>query len=117
MNPLDSRAGAPSDVADGDKPQDFHRKKEDVTEALGGARQHADAQSGQYRDIAADKFEALAQDATSCILGIEDKDSLGTSDYLTDMAASMTGLAGNPLGKSAEQLLHETADLACSNPG
>jgi hypothetical protein len=46
-----------------------------------------------------------------------DKDTLGMSDYLTDMADSMTGLAGNLRGKSAEQLLHDAADLARSNPG
>ena len=43
-------------------------------------------------------------------------DGLGMSDYLTDMAASMSGLAGNLRGKSAEQLLHDGAELARSNP-
>lgn len=117
MNTSDSRAGSqaddPADVKSG---QDFQHLKEDVTEAIGGARQQADAQFGQYRDTAADQIEALAQGAKSFVSELEDKNTLGMSDYLTDMAASMTGLAGNLRGKSAEQLLHDAADLARSNP-
>ncbi|WP_085646593.1 MULTISPECIES: hypothetical protein [unclassified Pseudomonas] len=117
MNTSDSRAGASSGAPDDGKPQNFQHLKEDVTQALGGARQQADAQFGEYRDTAADQIEALAQGAKSFISEIEDKDTLGMSDYLTDMAESMTGLAGNLRGKSAEQLLHDAADLARSNPG
>lgn len=117
MNTSDSRAGSQEDDPARVKPeQDFQHLKEDVTEALGGARQHADAQFGQYRDTAADQIEALAQGAKSFVSELEDKDTLGMSDYLTDMAESMTGLAGNLRGKSAEQLLHDAADLARSNP-
>ena len=117
MNTSDSRAGTQSGAPDDGKPQDFQHLKDDVTEALGGARQQADAQFGQYRDTAADQIEALAQGAKSFVSELEDKDTLGMSDYLTDMAESMTGLAGNLRGKSAEQLLHDAADLARSNPG
>jgi hypothetical protein len=91
--------------------------KEDVTEALEGARQQADAQFGQYRDTAADQIEALAKGAKSVVSELESKDTLGMSDYLADMAESMSGLAGNLRGKSAEQLLHDGAELARSNPG
>ena len=117
MNTSDSRAGTQSGAPDDGKPQDFQHLKDDVTDALGGARQQADAQFGQYRDTAADQIEALAQGAKSFVSELEDKDTLGMSDYLTDMAESMTGLAGNLRGKSAEQLLHDAADLARSNPG
>jgi hypothetical protein len=114
MNTSDSRAGTGTDA---DKPgPDLQHLKEDVAEALGGARQQADAQFGQYRDTAADQIEALAQGAKSFVSELEDKDSLGMSDYLSDMAESMSGLAGNLRGKSAEQLLHEGVDLARSNP-
>ncbi|VVO01062.1 hypothetical protein PS718_02668 [Pseudomonas fluorescens] len=117
MNTSDSRAGTQSGAPDDGKPQDFQHLKDDVTDAIGGARQQADAQFGQYRDTAADQIEALAQGAKSFVSELEDKDTLGMSDYLTDMAESMTGLAGNLRGKSAEQLLHDAADLARSNPG
>ncbi|MCU1758536.1 hypothetical protein NTD84_02220 [Pseudomonas sp. 14P_8.1_Bac3] len=95
---------------------DFQHVKEDVTEALSGARQQADAQFGQYRDTAADQIEALAKGAKSVVSELESKDTLGMSDYLADMADSMSGLAGNLRGKSAEQLLHDGADLARNNP-
>lgn len=117
MNTSDSTAGGPSATPDDGKSQDFQHLKDDVAEALGGARQHADEQFGQYRDTAADQIEALAQGAKSFVSEIEDKDTFGMSDYLTDMAESMTGLAGNLRGKSAEQLLHDAADLARNNPG
>lgn len=63
MNTSDSRAGASSGAPDDGKPQNFQHLKEDVTQALGGARQQADAQFGEYRDTAADQIEALAQGA------------------------------------------------------
>ena len=117
MNTQDSRAGFESGDPNSKPGQGFEHLKDDVNEALGGARQQADAQFGQYRDTAAEQIEALAQGAKSFVSELQDKDTLGMSDYLTDMADSMTGLAGNLRGKSAEQLLHDAADLARSNPG
>ena len=101
---------------EGGTEQGFEHLKENVTEALGEARQQADAQFGQYRDTAADQIEALAQGAKSFVSELQDKDTLGMSDYLADMAESISGLAGNLRGKSAEQLLHDGADLARNNP-
>jgi hypothetical protein len=117
MNTTDSGTDSQPDKPDSGGPeQGFEHLKENVTEALGGARQQADAQFGQYRDTAADQIEALAQGAKSFVSELEDKDALGMSDYLADMAESMSGLAGNLRGKSAEQLLHDGADLARNNP-
>ncbi|MGL6245828.1 hypothetical protein [Pseudomonas sp.] len=118
MNTSDNTTGSQPDKPDtAGAEQRFDHLKEDVTEALEGARQQADAQFGQYRDTAADQIEALAQGAKSVVSELESKDTLGMSDYLADMAESMSGLAGNLRGKSAEQLLHDGADLARSNPG
>ncbi|TFB34640.1 hypothetical protein [Pseudomonas sp. F01002] len=117
MNTSDSTTGSQPDKPNsGGTEQNFEHLKENVTEALGDARQQADAQFGQYRDTAADQIEALAQGAKSFVSEIESKDTLGMSDYLADMAESMSGLAGNLRGKSAEQLLHDAADLARNNP-
>lgn len=114
MNTSDTTTGNQHNPA---RPEhDFQHLKEDVTEALGGARQQADAQFGQYRDTAADQIEALAKGAKSVVSELESKDTLGMSDYLADMADSMSGLAGNLRGKSAEQLLHDGAELARNNP-
>lgn len=118
MNTSDSTTGSQPDKPNTAGPEPgFDHLKEDVTEALEGARQQADAQFGQYRDTAADQIEALAKGAKSFVSELESKDTLGMSDYLTDMAESMSGLAGNLRGKSAEQLLHDGAELARSNPG
>ncbi|TBN34358.1 hypothetical protein [Pseudomonas sp. BGI-2] len=118
MNTSDSTTGSQPDKPNSAEPEPgFEHLKEDVTEALEGARQQADAQFGQYRDTAADQIEALAKGAKSVVSELESKDTLGMSDYLADMADSMSGLAGNLRGKSAEQLLHDGAELARSNPG
>jgi hypothetical protein len=117
MNTSDTRTDGQTDQNGSGRPeQDFQQLKENVTETLGSARQQADAQFGQYRDTAADQIEALAQGAKSFVSEIERKDTLGMSDYLSDMAESMSGLAGNLRGKSAEQLLHDAANLARNNP-
>ncbi|MNI06801.1 hypothetical protein D3C73_597950 [compost metagenome] len=117
MNTQDSRAGTSTGNPGEHQPeQNFQHLKEDLTESLGSAREKADAQFGEYRDTAADQIEALAEGAKSFVNELQDHDGLGMSDYLTDMAASMSGLAGNLRGKSAEQLLHDGAELARSNP-
>jgi len=117
MNTSDSTHGNQPDQPDtGGTQQNFEHLKENVTETLGDARQQADEQFGQYRDTAADQIEALAQGTKSFVSELQDKDTLGMSDYLVDMAESMSGLAGNLRGKSAEQLLHDGADLARNNP-
>ncbi|MDI3356733.1 hypothetical protein MO767_20625 [Pseudomonas sp. UYIF39] len=117
MNTSDSTTGSQADKTDSSgSEQNFEHLKENVTEALGGARQQADAQFDEYRDKAADQIEALAKGAKSVVSELESKDALGMSDYLAEMAESMSGLAGNLRGKSAEQLLHDGADLARNNP-
>jgi hypothetical protein len=117
MNTSDNNTGSQPDKPNSGGPeQNFDHLKENVTEALGDAKQQADAQFGQYRDTAADQIEALAKGAKSVVSELESKDTFGMSDYLADMAESMSGLAGNLRGKSAEQLLHDGADLARNNP-
>lgn len=117
MNTSDSTTGGQPEKPDSAGPgPELQHLKENVTEALGGARQQADEQFGQYRDTAAEQIEALAQGTKSFVSELQDKDTLGMSDYLSDMAESMSGLAGNLRGKSAEQLLHDGAELARNNP-
>jgi hypothetical protein len=91
--------------------------KEDVNEAIGSAREKADAHFGQYRDTAADQIDALARGAKSAMSELEANDTLGLSHYLADMADSMSGLASKLRNKSAEELLHDGSRLARDNPG
>lgn len=117
MNTPDSRTGQPSAQQNPTRPeQNFEHLKEEVTETLGAARQQADAQFGQYRDTAADQIEALARGAKSLVSEIESNDTLGLSDHVANMAENMSGLAAKLRNKSAEQLLHDGADLARNNP-
>ena len=72
----DSRTGqpdAPRDSAGSE--QNFQHLKEEVTEAIAGARHQADEQFGQYRDTAADQIEALARGAQSAISEIKKNDT------------------------------------------
>lgn len=91
--------------------------KDDVNEAIGSARERADAHFGQYRDTAADQIDALARGAKSAMSELEANDTLGLSHYLADMADSMGGLASKLRNKSAEQLLQDGSRLARENPG
>ncbi|CAH0319099.1 hypothetical protein [Pseudomonas brassicacearum] len=104
-NPDQSRDNRPDDI------------KARVNDAIGSAREQADAHFGQYRDTAADQIDALARGAKSAGSELEASDPLGLSHYLADMADSMTGLAGKLRNMSAEQLLHDGARLARDNPG
>ncbi|MBB3241982.1 hypothetical protein FHW68_003519 [Pseudomonas sp. Tn43] len=114
----DSRTGQPDGPRDSaGSEQNFQHIKEEVTEAIGGARHQADEQFGQYRDTAADQIEALARGAQSVVSEIRTNDTFGMSDYLANMADSMSSLAGKLRSKSAEELLHDGADLARDNPG
>ncbi|MGY2260337.1 hypothetical protein ACW9JE_15075, partial [Pseudomonas sp. SDO55104_S430] len=94
MDTPDNRAGTSTGNPGNDNPeQGFEHLKEDLTHTLGSARQQADAQFGQYRDTAADQIDALAKGAKSFVSELEEHDTLGMSDYLSDMAQSMSGLA------------------------
>ena len=97
--------------------ESLHDIKDDVNEAIGSARERADAHFGQYRDTAADQIDALARGAKSAMSELEANDTLGVSHYLADMADSMSGLASKLRNKSAEQLLHDGSRLARENPG
>jgi len=100
------------------RPEDpLNHIKEDVNEAIGSAREQADAHFGQYRDTAADQIDALARGAKSAMSEFEANDTLGLSHYLADMADSMTGLASKLRNMSAEQMLHDGSRLARENPG
>lgn len=100
------------------RPEDhLNHIKEGVSEAIGSAREQADAHFGQYRDTAADQIDALARGAKSAVSEIEANDTLGLSHYLADMADSMSGLSSKLRHMSAEQLLHDGSRLARENPG
>lgn len=90
--------------------------QDDAKAALQGAKEQGAAQFEQYRDTAAEQIETLAQSAKSAAEQLQASDTLGLSHYVTDMAQSMTTLADNLRGKSADELLQQAGKLARDNP-
>ncbi len=80
------------------------------------AQEQAMSQYEQYRDTAADQLESLAEGARSAVSDLERNDALGISHYVADMADRMTSLAENLRGKSVDQLIRQTGQLARDNP-
>jgi len=103
----------------GDKPgaaEHLQNLQDDAKAALQGAKEHGAAQFEQYRDTAADQIDNLAQTAKSAAEQFQEKDTLGLSHYVTDIAQSMTSLSENLRGKSADELLRQAGQLARDNP-
>lgn len=115
--PLDSAQGHPSQAKDGSTAEaHLHDLKEVARDTVQDAKQEGAAHYEHYRDSAADQLGAIAQSAQAAADELEDKDTLGLAHYVSDMAQSLTGLAEDLRGKSAEQLLHQAGTLARDNP-
>ncbi len=115
--PLDTAQGHPSQAKDGSTAEaHLHDLKEAAQDAVQDAKQGGAAHFEHYRDTAADQLGAIAQSAQAAANELEDKDTLGLAHYVNDMAQSLTGLAEDLRGKSAEQLLHQAGTLARENP-
>jgi hypothetical protein len=66
-----------SDTSGHGRPEEsLHNIKDDVNEAIGSARERADAHFGQYRDTAADQIDALARGAKSAMSELEANDTI-----------------------------------------
>ncbi|KTT28086.1 hypothetical protein NS201_21450 [Pseudomonas oryzihabitans] len=115
--PIDPAQGHPSQTKDGSTAKaHLHDLKEVARDTVQDAKQEGAAHYEHYRDTAADQLGAIAQSAQAAADELEDKDTLGLAHYVSDMAQSLTGLAEDLRGKSAEQLLHQAGTLARDNP-
>ncbi|WP_273805692.1 MULTISPECIES: hypothetical protein [unclassified Pseudomonas] len=116
-NPLDTAQGSTLQAKDGTSAEaHLHDLKEVAKDTVQDAKQEGAAHFEHYRDTAADQLGAIAQGAQAAADELEDKDTLGLAHYVSDMAQSLTGLAEDLRGKSAEQLLHQAGTLARENP-
>lgn len=116
-NPLDTPNGSRSQTTEGATAEThLHDLKEVARDTVQDAKQEGAAHYEHYRDTAADQLGAIAQSAQAAADELEDKDTLGLAHYVSDMAQSLTGLAEDLRGKSAEQLLHQAGSLARDNP-
>lgn len=93
-----------------------HAIGEEAGALLGEARQKGSEQLEHYRDSAADQLDSLQQGARSAAAALQDNDSLGLSQYLTQAAECVGEFAEQVRHESAESLLQRGAQLAKSNP-
>ena len=84
--------------------------------ALSDAKQQGAEQYEHYRDLAAEQLDSLVEGAQSAASALEGKDSLGISQYLSQLASGLGSFADQVRDKSAEDLLHSGARLARENP-
>jgi hypothetical protein len=94
----------------------LHTLQEDAKDLLDTAREHGTEQFGSYRDSAAEQIENLAKTASAAAEELQDKDTLGISHYISDIAESLGAFATSMRGKSAEEMLQQAGRLARENP-
>ena len=94
----------------------LHTLQDDAKDLLGAAREHGTEQFGSYRDSAAEQIENLAKTASAAAEELQDKDTLGISHYISDIAESLSAFASSMRGKSAEEMLQQAGRLARENP-
>lgn len=94
----------------------LHTLQDNAKDLLGTAREHGTEQFGSYRDSAAEQIENLAKTASAAAEELQDKDTLGISHYISDIAESLSAFATSMRGKSAEEMLQQAGRLARENP-
>jgi hypothetical protein len=94
----------------------LHTLQDNAKDLLGTAREHGTEQFGSYRDSAAEQIEHLAKTASAAAEELQDKDTLGISHYISDIAESLGAFAASMRGKSAEEMLQQAGRLARENP-
>ncbi len=94
----------------------LHTLQDNAKDLLGTAREHGTEHFGSYRDSAAEQIENLAKTASAAAEELQDKDTLGISHYISDIAESLSAFATSMRGKSAEEMLQQAGRLARENP-
>ena len=90
----------------------LHTLHDNAKDLLGTAREHGTEQFGSDRDSAADQIENLARTASAAAEELQDRDTLGISHCISDIAESLSALATSLRSKSAEEMLQRASRLA-----
>jgi hypothetical protein len=94
----------------------LHKLATEASATFEDAKAHGAEQYENLRDLATDQIDSLVEGAQSAASALEGKDSLGLSQYLTQLATGLGSFADQVRDKSAEDLLHKGAQLARDNP-
>ena len=117
---IDEKANPETDASTGNASAKAQEHLHQIAGEAGAALDEVKAQgSEQYehlRDAATEQIDSLAQSAHSAAEALEGKDTLGLSQYLTQMADWMGTFANEMRDQSAEQIMHRGARLARDNP-
>ena len=96
--------------------ENLHHLSDQAGAALKDAKEQGSEQYEHYRDMATEQLDSLVEGAQSAASALEGKDSLGISQYLSQLASGLGSFADQVRDKSAEDLLHSGARLARENP-
>lgn len=105
--------GGSGDRAQGYGAADASGGDQDVTEQL---KSEGKEQLDQYRDVAADKLDTLADSVKAAASQLEVDDVGHLSGHIADMADSMSQLSDGLRNKSVDEILHDVRQVARDNP-
>lgn len=87
-----------------------------ATEMAQDATREGKAQVDEYRNVAAQKFETIAESVKAAAARLEEGDVGNWSTQISGMADSMTSFSQGLRDKSADEVLHDVNRLARENP-
>ena len=111
-----SPAGAAGETPNSPDQEHLHNLATEASATLEDAKAQGAEHYENLRDLATDQIDTLVDGAQSAASALEGKDSLGLSQYLTQLATGLGSFADQVRDKSAEDLLHKGAQLARDNP-
>lgn len=112
-----SDRNTPGSAPPGSTQDHLHSIADEAGALLDETKTQGAEQYSHYRDAAAEQLDSLKQGAQSAARALEDKDSLGLSQYLAQAAECLGSFAEQMRHQSAEDLLHKGSRLARDNPG
>lgn len=89
-----------------------HTRHDNAKGLNDAARDHDTEPFGSDRDSAADQIENLARTASAAAEELQDRDTLGISHCISDIAESLSAFATSLRSKSAEEMLPRASRLA-----